>query len=45
MYKCTHRINEKEGIAIPKNGDLTADVSTQSSTYIKTSTNEEKFRY
>jgi len=33
VYKCTHRINEKEGITIPKNGDLTADVSTQSSTF------------
>jgi hypothetical protein len=44
MYKCTHRINEKEGIASPKNGDLTADVSTQFSSYIKTSTNEEIFR-
>jgi hypothetical protein len=45
MYKCTHRTKEKEGIVIPKNGDLTADVSTQSSTYIKTSTKEEKFQY
>jgi hypothetical protein len=26
---------EKEGIAIPQNGDLTADVSMQFSTYIK----------
>jgi len=28
-----------------KNGDLTADVSTQFSTYIKTLTNKEKFQY
>ncbi len=32
-------------VAISQNGDLTVDVSTQSSTYIKTSTNEEKFQY
>jgi len=43
---CTHRIKWKEGKSqFPKNGDLTADDSTQSSTYIKTSTIEEKFQY
>jgi hypothetical protein len=44
MYKCTHRINEKEGIAISQNGDLTVDVSTQPSTSVKTSAIEEKFQ-
>jgi hypothetical protein len=45
MYKCTHRTKDKEGIAIPKNGDLAMDDSTQLSTYIKPSTIEEKFQY
>ena len=43
---CTHRINEKgRVIAITQNGDLTKDVSTWSSMYIKTLTNKEKFPY
>ena len=33
---CTHRINEREGNRNYPNGDLTKDVSTWSSTYIKT---------
>jgi hypothetical protein len=33
---CIHRIKKKEVIAITENGDLTEDVSTRSSTYIKT---------
>jgi len=33
---CTHRINEREGNRNYPNGDLTKDVSTRSSTYIKT---------
>jgi hypothetical protein len=45
MYKCTHRTKDKEGIAIPKNGDLAMDDSTQLSTYIKTLANKEKFQY
>ncbi len=36
---------EKEGNRITQNGDLTKDVSTWSSTYIKTLTNKEKFPY
>ncbi len=36
---------KRREIAIFHNGDLTADVSTQSSTYIKNSTIEEKFWY
>jgi hypothetical protein len=32
-------------LQFPKNGDLTADDSMQPSTYIKTSTIEEKFHY
>ncbi len=32
-------------IAITQNGDLTKDVSTWSSTYIKTLTNKEKFQH
>ncbi len=42
---CTHRINEKEGNCNYTNGDLTVDVSTQLSTYIKTLTIKEKFPY
>ena len=41
---CTHRINERRVIAITQNGDLTKDVSTWSSTYIKTLTIKEKFQ-
>ncbi len=32
-------------LQLPKNGDLTVDVSTQFSTYIKTLANKEKFQY
>ena len=42
---CTHRINEKEGNGNYPNEDLTVDVSTQFSTYIKTLANKEKFPY
>jgi hypothetical protein len=42
---CTHRINERKGNRNYPNGDLTKDVSTWSSTYIKTLTNKEKFQY
>ena len=41
----THRINEKEGNRNYPNEDLTVDVSTQFSTYIKTLANKEKFLY
>ncbi len=36
---------KRREIAISENGYLTVDVSTQSSTYIKTFTNKEKFQY
>jgi len=42
---CTHRNNEREGNRNYPNGDLTKDVSTRSSTYIKTLANKEKFPY
>jgi len=42
---CTHRINEREGNRNYPKGDLTADVSTQFSTYVKTLTTKEKFQY
>ena len=42
---CTHRINEREGNRNYPNGDLTKDVSTRSSTYVKTLTSKEKFPY
>ncbi len=47
LQVCTnvHTGQKKRREPIPKNWDLTADVSMQSSTYIKTSTNEEKFQY
>ena len=46
MYKiCTHRNNEREGNRNYPNGDMTKDVSTRSSTYIKTLANKEKFPY
>ncbi len=48
IYKYIHTYIQnqgKEGTAVPKNGDLAAEISTQLSTYIKTSTNEEKFQY
>jgi hypothetical protein len=32
-------------LQFPKTGDLIVDVSTQSSTYIKTLANKEKFQY
>ncbi len=41
---CTHRTKEKEGNRNYPNGDLTVDVLTQSSTYIKTLANKEKFQ-
>jgi hypothetical protein len=40
-----YRINKKEGNLDYPNGDLTKDVSTWSSTYVKTLTNKEKFPY
>ena len=40
-----YRINKKEGNRNYPNGDLTKDVSTWSSTYVKTLTNKEKFPY
>ena len=42
---CTHKNNEREGNRNYPNGDLTKDVSTWSSMYIKTLTNKEKFPY
>ena len=43
---CIHRIKKKEVIAITENGDLTEDVSTRSSTYIKNlRLVKEKFQY
>ena len=46
MYKSVHTGSMKgRVIAITQNGDLTKDVSTRSSTYIKTLTNKEKFPY
>ena len=36
IQNCTYRNNEKEGNRNYPNGDLTKDVSTWSSTYIKT---------
>ena len=45
VQNCTHRNNEREGNRNYLNGDLTKDVSTRSSTYIKTLANKEKFPY
>ena len=46
MYKTVHTGTMKgRVIAITQNGDLTKDVSTWSSTYIKTLTKKEKFPY
>ncbi len=45
VQNCTHRNNEREGNRNYPNGDLTKDVSTRSSTYIKTLTIKEKFQY
>jgi hypothetical protein len=42
---CTHRTKKRRVIAITQNGDLTTDVSTWSSTYIKTLAIKEKFQY
>ena len=36
IQNCTYRNNEREGNRNYPNGDLTKDVSTRSSTYIKT---------
>ncbi len=36
VQNCTHRNNEREGNRNYPNGDLTKDVSTRSSYYIKT---------
>ncbi len=46
MYKSVHTGTMKgRVIAITQYGDLTVDVSTQSSMYIKTLANKEKFPY
>ena len=46
VYKSVHTGSMKgRVIAITQNGDLTKDVSTWSSMYIKTLTNKEKFPY
>ena len=46
VYKSVHTGSMKgRVIAITQNGDLTKDVSTWPSTYIKTLTNKEKFPY
>jgi hypothetical protein len=45
VQNCTHRTKEKEGNRNYPNGDLTVDVSTRSSTYVKTLTTKEKFQY
>ena len=46
MYKSVHTGTKKrEGNRNYPNEDLTVDVSTRSSTYIKTLTNKEKFQY
>ena len=45
VQNCTHRNNEREGNRNYPNGDLTKDVSTRSSTYVKTLTSKEKFPY
>ncbi len=48
LQVCTNvhtRQKKRREIAISQNWDLTVDVSTQSSTYIKTLTVEEKFQY
>ncbi len=42
---CAYRIKKRRVISITQNGDLTKDVSTRSSTYIKTLANKEKFPY
>ena len=45
MYKFAHTGSMKRRvIAITQNGDLTKDVSTWSSTYVKTLTTKEKFQ-
>ena len=45
MYKSVHTGSMKRRvIATTQNGDLTKDVSTWSSTYIKTLTTKEKFQ-
>ncbi len=36
---------KRREVATSQNGDLTVDVSTQFSTYIKTLANKEKFQY
>ncbi len=45
MYKMYTGSTKRREIATSQSGDLTVDVSTQSSTYIKTLANKEKFQY
>ncbi len=49
IYKYVQNVHtgsmKRREISTFLNGDLTADVSTQFSTYIKTLTNKEKFQY
>jgi len=45
MYKMYHRIMKRREIATSQNGDLTGDVSTQFSTYIKTLANKKNFQH
>jgi hypothetical protein len=49
IYKYVQNVHtgsiKRREIAISQNGDLTGDVSTQFSTYIKTLANKEKFPY